>query len=188
MATRKSKSEVDATEVKMGLDKESSTDTNADQKKEERIKPVDIDMHQYIAVINGFNGMLDYWSKRTGEIIHWDSFGEEQYVELIDLQMAKGTARKFFENNWFQFKEEDEWVIDFIGVRQYYKNSITKEEFDQIVARPADEVEQIISKLPKGQKDIYAVYARERIEDGTIDSRKVIAALERALEVQFNER
>lgn len=180
MATRKAKLVDGAPNVK--------TEPVTEPAKEERVKPSDVDMHQYIAVTNGFNGMLDYWSKRTGEIIHWEKFGDEQYVELIDLQMAKGTARKFFENNWFQFKEEDDWVIDFIGVRQYYKNSITKDEFDQIVSLPANEVEQIISKLPKGQKDIYAMYARERIEDGTIDSRRVIAALERALEVQLNER
>lgn len=154
----------------------------------ETIKPNEVDMHQYIPVKNGFHGMLDYFVKRTGEIIHWDEFGEERYVELIDIQSAKGNARKFFENSWFVFDDEYQWVIDFIGVRNFYDDSLSQEEFDELITRSADEVEARVSKLPDGQKKTYALYAREKIADGTIDSRRVISALERAFKVDLTEK
>jgi hypothetical protein len=155
----------------------------------ETIKPSEIDLHQYIPVKNGFHGMLDYLSKRTGEFVHWDEFGDEKYIELIDLQHAKGNARKFFENNWFIFDDEYQWVIDFIGVRNFYDDSLSQEEFDELITTcSADEVEARVSKLSDGQKKTYALYAREKVEDGTIDSRKVIAVLEKVFKVDLSTK
>lgn len=154
----------------------------------EQPRQVEVDIHQYIPVRNGFNGMLDFLSQRTNTITHWDAFGDVQFIELIDLQLAKSTAKKFYENNWFQFDEDYLWVIEFLGVQPYYQYAITPEEFDEIVRMSPDEVTKRMSRLSKGQKQTYVQYAREKVADGTIDSRKVIAVLEKVLNVDLDEK
>ena len=69
----------------------------------EPVKPIpkEIDVHQYIPVRNGFNGILIYRSSKTGEVFRWDGFGDEQDMELLELRNAKNTGKTFFINNWF---------------------------------------------------------------------------------------
>lgn len=185
----------------MGTTKTTKANTNADVKAttakkaivEAAIaeeKPVvkkysvkDIDLHQYITVKNGFQGSLVYRSKKTGEIFRWEEFGDEQEIELLELKNAKNSSKGFFANNWFMF--DDEWVIDFLGVRQYYKGAVRIEEFDEIFAKTPDEIKTIIAGMSKGQKKSASYRARQLIAEGEIDSNKAIAALEEALGVEL---
>ena len=46
----------------------------------------DIDPNQIVTVRNGFQGMLIYKSKKTGERYIWQEFGDEQDMELSELK------------------------------------------------------------------------------------------------------
>ena len=116
----------------------------------------------------------------------WDSFGEEQEMEIGELRNAKSSAKAFFANNWFMFDEEYDWVIDYIGVRQFYENAIRLDEFDEILTSTPDEITAKVSKMSDGQKQSLAYRARQMIADGEIDSRKAIIALENALGLNFD--
>lgn len=141
----------------------------------------DIDMHQYITVYNGFHGHLVYTCKRTGETFIWEDFGDSQEIELVDLKSAKGSAKKFFVNNWFMFDPDDEWVIDYLGIGQYYKDAVALDSFDELFNMSPDELAERISKLSKGQKRSVAYRARQLISENGIDSNKVIDTLEKSL-------
>lgn len=158
--------------------------------KEDKIpmNPKEIDPNQIIMVMNGFQGRLVYESPRTHEVYHWDAFGDEQEIELRELRNAKSSAKKFFINNWFMFREEDTWVIDYLGLNQYYKNALNLDEFDELFSKPASEIEKIISKLSTGQKKSVAYRARQLVLKGEIDSNKAIAALEKSLGIELVER
>lgn len=152
-------------------------------------KPIitkEIDIHQYITVRNGFQGKLVYRSPKTGEQFVWDGFGTEQEMELLELRNAKNSAKKFFENNWFMFEED--WVIDYLGLRQYYKHAIKIEDFDKIFEMTPSEIKKTVNSLSKGQKKSVAYRAKVLIAEGEIDSNKAIAALEDALGVELIER
>lgn len=152
---------------------------------EERMsfRPSEIDIHQYVTVRNGFQGRLVYQSKRTGEIFVWEHFGDEQDMELGELKNAKNSNKKYFINNWFMFDEP--WIVEYLGVGQFYKFAITINDFDQIFAKKPEELEDIISKLSVGQKKSVAYRARQMIADGEIDSNKVISVLEKCLGVEL---
>ena len=152
---------------------------------EERVsyKPSEIDLHQYVTVRNGFQGRLVYKSKRTGETFVWEQFGDEQEMELGELKNAKNANKKYFLNNWFMF--DDPWIVDYLGLWKYYKFAVSINEFDSIFSMSPKEVEQVISKLSDGQKKSVAYRARQMIEDGEIDSNRVIAALEKGLGVEL---
>ena len=146
----------------------------------------EVDMTQYVTVRNGFQGRLFYKSSRTGEKFIWDEFGAEQEMELRELKNARNSAKKFFTNNWFMFDED--WIVDFLGVKQYYKNAVSIEDFDAIFTKSAAEIKKVISDMSDGQKRSAAYRARQLIAEEKIDSKKAINALEEALGVELVEK
>lgn len=150
------------------------------------VVPKEIDPNQIITVRNGFQGRLVYKSKRTGERWSWESFGTEQDMELSELKNARNSNKKYFINNWFMFDED--WVIDYLGMRQYYKNSLDIQDFDQLFKKPVGEIEDIISKLSEGQRKSVAYRAKQLIAEEEIDSNRVINTLEKCLGVELVER
>lgn len=150
------------------------------------VVPKEIDPNQIITVRNGFQGRLVYKSKRTGERWSWESFGAEQDMELSELKNARNSNKKYFINNWFMFDED--WVIDYLGMRQYYKNSLSIQDFDQLFKKPVGEIEDIISKLSEGQRKSVAYRAKQLIAEEEIDSNRVINTLEKCLGVELVER
>lgn len=150
------------------------------------IKPREIDPHQYVTVRNGFQGRLVYKSSRTGELFVWDEFGAEQEMELRELKDAKNAHKKMFINNWFMFDEG--WVVDYLGLNQYYKNAVSIDDFDSIFSKTPAEIKKIISNMSDGQKRSVAYRAHQLIQDNAIDSLKSIAALEDALGVELIEK
>ncbi|MBQ5883532.1 MAG: hypothetical protein IIW72_03290 [Clostridia bacterium] len=153
-------------------------------------KPVtkDIDLTQYITVLNGYHGKLNYQSSRTGETFKWNDFGAEQEMELRELRNAKNTHKKFFEKNWFMFDDEFKWVINYLGVGQYYKNAIDIADFDDIFQKSPDELKEVVMKLSDGQKKAVAFRAKTLIDEGEIDSNKTIRTLEEVLQVELIQR
>lgn len=146
----------------------------------------DVDVHQYVTVRNGFQGRLVYISPKTGEHFVWDGFGTEQEIELLELRNAKNSAKKFFQNNWFMFDED--WVVDYLGLRQFYKHAVKIEDFDKIFEMSPTEIKNTVSSLSDGQKKSVAYRARMLIAEGEIDSNKAINTLEDALGVELVER
>lgn len=158
------------------------------EEKKVRIVPREVDLNQLIVVRNGFQGRLTYTNPRSGETFVWPEFGDEQMIELRELRNAKNTYKKFFISNWFMFDEDNAWVIDYLGVAQYYKNALTVDGFDDLFSKSAAEIEATIALLSAGQKKSVAYRAKQLIADGSIDSNRAIAALERSLGIELVER
>lgn len=147
----------------------------------EKFKPTEIDLNQYIPVRNGFQGRLVYISRKTHEKFVWEEFGDVQDMELIELRNAKSSAKRFFTDNWFVFDKDYQWVIDYLGLKNYYQYSLDIDNFDELYKKSPSEINKTIAKLSNGQKKSVAYRARQLIADGAIDSNKAIAALEEAL-------
>lgn len=148
----------------------------------------DVDMGQYITVKNGFHGTLVYKSSRTGETFIWDSFGDEQDMELIELKNAKNSNKAFFINNWFMFDDENAWVIDFLGLNKFYENSIGLDGLEEVFTMPPEKVHEIVSKMSDGQKRSLAYRAKELASRNAIDSISVLQVLEEDLGISLIEK
>ncbi len=166
---------------------EDNTQTNAatEGQSTKKIVAREIDPHTLVSVRNGFQGTLVYISKRTGEQYIWESFGDEQEMELQELKNAKTSSKRFFTDNWFMF--DDDWVIDYLGVRSLYRYALDLESFDDLFAESPEKISETIKNLSDGQKNSIAYRARQLIAEGEIDSMKAIAALETALGVELTE-
>lgn len=158
------------------------------EEKSAPMKAKDIDLTQYIEVINGFQGTLTYISKRTGETFHWNEFGDTQEIELRELRNAKSSDKAFFEKNWFMFSDEFAWVIDYLGVSQFYKNALPVDGFDDIFSKSPKEIETIVPKLSEGQKNALAYRAKQLIEANEMDSIRVVNTLEKCLGIDLIDR
>ena len=146
----------------------------------------DIDPNQSVTVRNGFQGMLIYKSKKTGERYIWQEFGDEQDMELSELKNARNSSKGFFEKNWFMFDEP--WIVDYLGVSKFYKHAVSIEDFDKLFELDPNELKKTIADMSEGQKRSLAYRARRLISEGEIDSRKVVAALEEALHTELIEK
>ena len=152
MAPRKTTAKAKPAEAEDEIVKEPET--------KQEIKAKEVDLHEYITVRNGSVGKLIYISPRTGEKFVWEEFGDEQEMELQELRNAKAANKKFFERNWFMFDEEFDWVIDYLGVRAFYKHAIGIDNFDELFTKSPAAIEKIIKELSDGQKRSVSYRAR----------------------------
>ena len=88
-------------------------------------------------------------------------------------------------NNWFMF--DDLWVLDYLGVRNYYKYVVKIEDFDMLFDKETNELANIVSTMSTRQSRSVIYRANELISSGKIDSRRTIAALEESLGVELIE-
>lgn len=171
--TKASKAETPVTEAPVAEEKAS-------------IIPKEVDLNQVVTVRNGFQGKLIYRSRKTGELFVWEKFGDEQDMELGELKNARSTSKRFFTDNWFMF--DDEWVVDYLGMRQYYKYAVKIEDFDSLFTMKPDELRKKLETMSDGQKRSVSYRARVLIAEGEIDSMKVISTLEECLNTELIDR
>lgn len=188
MASRSTKNKSEQINTAVADVQESSADVEAVAAENQsfNVVPHDVPLTQIVTVKNGFHGTLVYKSRKTGERFVWDSFGAEQDMEIGELRNARNSNKSFFVNNWFMFDEA--WIVDYLGVRQFYKFALSLDEFDSLFDKTPDEVMSVIKKLSDGQKRSVAYFAKEKISDGTIDSHKMIKMLEDVLGVELIEK
>lgn len=155
------------------------------ERKQYRVKK-SLDPNMIVTVKNGFQGLLVYKSRRTNERFVWETFGDEQDMDLQELKNARNSSKTFFENNWFLI--DDPEVLEYLGVSQYYKYALNFDSFDGLFDKTPDEISDTISRLSTGQKKSVAYRAKELIANGSIDSIKVINALEESLSIELIDR
>lgn len=155
------------------------------EKKQYKVKK-SLDPNIVVTVKNGFQGRLIYKSRRTNERFEWETFGDEQDMDLQELKNARNSSKAFFVNNWFLI--DDPEALDYLGVSQYYKYALNFKSFDDLFDKSPDNIKYTISRLSAGQKKSVAYRAKELIAKGVIDSIKVINALEECLSIELIER
>lgn len=185
-ATKKIAPKAATTEPTVEKSAEKVEATTPSPSKQAYIVKKDIPLNTIVTVRNGFDGQLIYKSQRTHERFVWDAFGDEQDMEYQELRNAKNSQKSYFENNWFLI--DDPEIIQALGVERLYENALTYDEFDSLFTMSADEIADRISKLSNGQKASVKYRAKQLIEEGAIDSIKVINTLEKCLGVDLIER
>lgn len=186
MATKK-KTEQEPIDQAEAQKTEAPKEESAAKPAKKKPVPKAVDPHEFIPVRNGTRGKLIYKSPRTGERYVWEDFGDTQEMEIQELRNAKAGNKKFFERNWFMFDEEYDWVIDYLGVRGFYKHALRVDHFDDLFTMEPDEIKRVCGLLSKGQKRSIAYMARQAIADDRIDSMRVISALEEGLNTELIE-
>jgi len=174
-----------SSQVKSKTTKDVTSEATAKTAKQP-IRVKDLDPNMYITVRNGFQGILNYRSRRTGQWYVWGKFGDEQEMELFELRDAKNQSIDYYKNNWFLIDDPD--ILDWLGVSRYYEYALDYDGFDKLFEHTSDEIAEIVKGLSGGQKMTLAYKAKQMISNGEIDSMKTIAALEEGLGRTLIER
>lgn len=159
-----------------------NTNKNAKTIPKTEMKPklynaTEISSNYLVPCTSCFKGKLIYISKRTqGYQEEW-SFGQTAYIEFIELQTMVRTDKKFFENNWLYV--EDMNVVKALNLERYYKNILKAEDFDDFFKKSPAEIEKRLKEMSNEIKISVVVRAIEMVEEGTLDSMKVIETIER---------
>lgn len=144
----------------------------------------DLDIHDYVEVKNGHVGKLVYVSKKTGEEIVWESYGDVQELELVELKSARASAKAFFARNYFILDDD---VITWLNVGAYYKNYLDDEGIIKLSKRPGAEILKYVNSLTEDQKQTFIPRIYRLWDSKEIDSIRAIEAFSKGLGVNFNE-
>lgn len=179
MATRKKTVEaVETEEVVMA----EAVETKPVRKKPMKAVEVAITPTTEIEVASNFAALLIYISKKTGEEIRWEQLGDTNMVLYSELETMRNTQRDFFNNNWIKLiGEYGQPALKKLRLESAYENFVDLEELDEFLALPADEIKDRVAVLKQETKDILAFKVKEMIDNGEIESIKVIRAFEAAV-------
>ena len=84
---------------------------------------------------SGVSGNLIYKSSlNPGYVVEWSGLGEIQEMEYRELVSMRGNQRRFFEENWILI--DDPTVIKKLGVGRYYQNSLSTDDFEDVLICP----------------------------------------------------
>jgi hypothetical protein len=171
--------------------------TEVFKENKQRVNIKNLPLHTSVRVRSNVFGQLIYKSKKTGYQIEWDNSITPQYFTLDELQEMRNTQRKFFERNWViidGFVDDElsasysiEEILDYLHVKEYYKNFLCPENVDDLFKLPVDEIEKRLLTTSDGNKDLIVVRANELIQNGVLDSMRVILTLEKALNCELSQ-
>ena len=135
-------------------------------------------------------GKLVYSSRRqVGYEVVWKRFMDVQYIELKELMAMRSSEASFFSENWIAIEDDFEYkdeVMEKLRIKDMYKNMSNTGEFDRLLLLPIAEMVHRASAMSKTLKESVASYAKDCIENNTLDSLKRIKALEGALGIKLS--
>ena len=128
-------------------------------------------------------GELIMIGKKTGNLYRWAGYGDTTTVEFQDLRVEARNAKSRYLYDPF-IMIEDEGVLalpEFEAVADSYKNALSVEEIDTFFDLPLQMFSMKLATLPKGIKNTIKSIARDKLEDGTLDSLQKIKVLDQTL-------
>ena len=157
--------------------KKSTSATKAEKKPQPKpIKDTDV-----VDVKSCCVGKFIWKSPKTGYKIIWDEFGTSNPMTVADLRDMRNGSRKCFENNWVVIEgDRAEDVLKFLQIDKYYKDFSSVDDVDTIFDYEPDEAEAIVKKFGPGLKELVARRAAALKDEGTLDSVKMLNAIEKA--------
>ena len=118
-----------------------------------------IPQHEMFEVRSLVHNPLIYIDKRSGNVYEWMNYGDVEMLPLSDIMTMRNRDRKFIDDMRVSF-EDDELIHAFNLVDKYNEVFSVFNE-DVLLDRNANELREILPKLPKGVKNSIISRARE---------------------------
>lgn len=145
------------------------------------------DQNELIELKSCFYGKLIYRS-HAGYALEWPEFGTVELIPFSELITMRNEQPAFFRNAWVvPVSDNANEVISALQLERYYTGLSMLENFDDIFAMDVDDMKALISGLSNQMKENVARRAYALYEDGTIDSVKVIEAVEESTGFELKE-
>lgn len=181
-------------EIQQEMTAPAETETKEAPARAVKSKTIKLDDALRVVVQSNVHGGLIFINRRTGDKTEWDNFGDKQTLTMGDLRSMKGSQRAFFENNWIFVDSIDEEgyedvtpedVYKALLVTQYYKESLTPDNFGALFRMKPEEIKTRARRLSEDGRTNLIVAANDAIRNGTLDSLRSIRAIEEALNCEL---
>lgn len=170
-------------EPKKEVEKVVESKPEVETPKPQRQKRKEIDRNELIACRSSVNGRLIYISPRSKEKFVWDDFGATEYLEMGELMTMKSAHPKFLKD--VQLIIDDEEAAEYLGMTKIYEDMVQLDELDDFFDKKADEIAELLPKLPEGLRKAVGSRARKLVEEGELDSLSKIKLIEQELGVDL---
>jgi hypothetical protein len=134
-------------------------------------KKRNVDRDEYVDVMSNTTGKL-FYSSRTGAEFVFTEYGQTDQIQVSELINMNNKNPRYLKEPWLIIMDED--VVQFLGLSKVYENIIMPEEFETFFNRPVEEIEAFIRKAPKGMTQLIVSMAQTKVQDGTLDSMRVV--------------
>lgn len=172
--TRKTQSAKDSTEKA----------TRKPRRTAQRRQQISIPLDTQICCVSGVVGKLIYESKLLqGRVYEWSGYGDEQYLDLAELQSMRNAYPAFFTQNWILI--DDEEVLKFLRIASYYPHIRSIEDIEDVFDATPNVIRARVSPCGNTLKHTIASLARKKLASGELDSNAAITALEESTGVSI---
>ncbi|HEY8805860.1 MAG TPA: hypothetical protein VIM42_12300 [Clostridium sp.] len=150
-----------------------------------KVVPKKVDKDDYVDVVNNTTHILSFVNSRTtGEWMIEGGYGARDVMQVSDLVTMKSNQSKLLLEGWLVIDDED--VVNHLRLTELYKYLIKPDNIDVFFKSSESKMQEIVSKQPKGTKDLLAEMAKIKIENGEFDSITKQRFLENLLGVKFD--
>ncbi|MEM4995012.1 hypothetical protein WKH56_20820 [Priestia sp. SB1] len=151
------------------------------------VKRTEIDPNRLILVKNATDNSLVYESKKTGQVILWAESGDEEYIAVQELMTMRSSQPRFLNEPWILIDDqEDDDIIQYLGLDKLYKNIINVDELDEFFSLTPQEIKEKLKIAPNGSKKLIADRAAKMIKDQTLYDNRIIKLLEEELKTDLS--
>jgi hypothetical protein len=175
--------------LKSAINTNEINEVMVEQKKKLDIR--NLPLHTTVRVRSNVFGELIYVSTKSNYKVSWNDNSTPLYFTLDELLIMRNTQPKFFRENWIVidgFVDEEyanvfsaDDIYDYLQVAEYYKSFLCPENIDDLFRMKPNDIVKKLKGMSNTNKDYIILRANQLIEDGTLDSLKVISTLEKEL-------
>ena len=163
---------------------ESPVEPITNQEVKSNKKEIKLDEHTLIRFSNNTGGVLVYTSPRTSETWLLNNYGDEDTISVAELRTMRSNHPRFFSENWIRILDED--AISFLKLEKYYVNDIAPERMEELFDLPLDEFNTILDKATNSIRSLIFSQAKGKYMSGELTNTHIIKAIEKKLNVVFD--
>lgn len=145
-----------------------------------------IDRNYMVPVMNATNGYLIYQSKKTGTELHFQEYGDIEYVDYQELLTMKSGHRRFFDEPFIIVLDDE--AANALSLTKMYENIPDPSQIDKVFQMNQKEFENVVEKAPRGIKHVIILRAKQMYESGVLDSVKKINYLNDRFKAEIGQR
>ena len=143
-----------------------------------------IDRTELIPIMNCTSGVLFYTSPKTGASWRLTEYGSIDEMEVSELITMRSAYPKFLNAPWILVMDDE--IVEFLGLKELYKNVLFPEELDKLFSSPLNKMKQIMTAAPRGMQETIVARARELVSQKKFDSATRISAIEEMFGVDIS--
>ena len=150
-----------------------------------------IDDNYIIPVKSNFDGTLSFNDNGWNEV--WYNIGDVVGMPWSGVKDIRKYGRKSFERNWLILEPTKEYtsaqLYEALGVKEYYPDADKFKDVSVLISMKPKEIADYLKGMSTEYRNTFTSYAKRLYENGDprMDSKTKIAALEKILDIDFNE-